>query len=465
MMKDCQTPASAAAIADLAGLFGDRLLSSTSALDHYGAAESWIASALPDAVVRPASTEEVAQGLAICHRHGVPVVPFGAGSSMEGQVIASAGGITFDLSLMDRILSVNPEDMDCVVQAGLTRQRLNEELRGTGLFFPVDLGAHATLGGMASTRASGTMTVRHGSMRELVMGLTVVLPDGQVIRTGGRARKSAAGYDLTHLFVGAEGTLGIITEITLRLAGIPAATRTVLASFPLLDQATACVAAALQMGLGLQRIELADDLQMRAINAYRQAALPEVPTLWIELAGSEPAVAHDLDLLTDLMRDGGASRIEPAQSPDDAARLWRIRHDALYAARALRPGIKGLSTDVCVPISRLAECVAAIKAEIAETDLLAPLVGHVGDGNFHLVLLFDPGDPAETATGRRISQRLVEMALSMGGTCTGEHGVGLGKKSYMAAEHGPALDLMRRLKEAVDPKGIMNPGKIFDMQG
>lgn len=465
MMKDCQSPASAAAIADLAELFSDRLLSFASALDHYSAAESWIASALPDAVVRPASTEEVAQAMAICHRHGAPVIPFGAGSSMEGQVIASAGGITFDLSLMDRILSVNPEDMDCVVQAGLTRQRLNEELRGTGLFFPVDLGAHATLGGMASTRASGTMTVRHGSMRELVMGLTVVLPDGQVIRTGGRARKSAAGYDLTHLFVGAEGTLGIITEITLRLAGIPAATRTVMASFPLLDQATACVAAALQMGLGLQRIELADDLQMRAINAHRQADLPEVPTLWIELAGSKPAVAYDLDILTELIRDGGASRIELAQSPDDATRLWRIRHDALYAARALRPGIKGLSTDVCVPISRLAECISAIKAEIAQTDLLAPLVGHVGDGNFHLVLLFDPNDPDETATGRRISQRLVEMALSMDGTSTGEHGVGLGKKSYMAAEHGPALDLMRRLKQAVDPRGIMNPGKIFDMQG
>lgn len=461
-MRDCHTPASAAAIAELAEVFGDRLLSSASALDHYGAAESWIASDLPDAVVRVASTAEAAQALAICHRHGTAVIPFGAGSSMEGQVNASAGGITFDLSMMDRILSVNLEDMDCVVQCGVTRQRLNEELRGTGLFFPVDLGAHATLGGMASTRASGTMTVRHGSMRELVMGLTVVLPDGQIIRTGGRSRKSAAGYDLTHLFVGAEGTLGIITELTLRLAGIPAATQTVLASFPVLDQAAACVAAALQMGLGLQRIELADDLQMRAINAYRQTDLPEVPTLWIELAGSDAAVAHDAEILKELIRDGGASRIELAQSHDDAARLWRIRHDALYAARALRPGIKGLSTDVCVPISRLAECITAIKADIAQTGLLAPLVGHVGDGNFHLVLLFDPNDPEETATGRRISQRLVEMALSMDGTSTGEHGVGLGKKTYMAAEHGPALDLMRRLKQAVDPRGIMNPGKIFD---
>ena len=463
MMKGCQTPASAAAISDLVALFGNRVLLSASALDHYRAAESWIPAAPPDAVVRLASTAEVSQALAICHRHGAAVIPFGAGSSMEGQVIASAGAITFDLSMMDRILAVNAEDMDCVVECGVTRQRLNEDLRGTGLFFPVDLGAHATLGGMASTRASGTMTVRHGSMRELVMGLTVVQPDGQVIRTGGRARKSAAGYDLTHLFVGAEGTLGIITELILRLAGIPAETRTMLASFPTLEQATACVVAALQLGLGMQRIELADDLQMRAINAFRNSALPEVPTLWIELAGSEPAVAHDLSLLTELVRDNGACRFELAQSLDDAARLWRFRHDALYAARALRQGIKGLSTDVCVPISRLAECIASIKADITETDLLAPLVGHVGDGNFHLVLLFDPDDPRETAIARHISQRLVEMALSMGGTSTGEHGIGLGKKSYMAAEHGPALDLMKRLKLAVDPKGIMNPGKLLDM--
>lgn len=307
------------------------------------------------------------------------------------------------------------------------------------------------------------MTVRHGSMRELVMGLTVVQPDGQVIRTGGRAHKSAAGYDLTHLFVGAEGTLGIITELILRLAGIPAETRTMLASFPTLEQATAWVVAALQLGLGMQRIELADDLQMRAINAFRNSALPEVPTLWIELAGSEPAVAHDLSLLTELVHDHGACRFELAQSLDDAARVWRFRHDALYAARALRQGIKGLSTDVCVPISRLAECIASIKADIAETDLLTPLVGHVGDGNFRLVLLFDPDDPRETAIARLISQRLVEMAVSMGGASTGEHGIGLGKKSYMAAEHGPALDLMKRLKLAVDPKGIMNPGKLLDM--
>ena len=316
---------------------------------------------------------------------------------------------------------------------------------------------------MASTRASGTTTVRYGSMRELVLGLTMVLPDGQVIRTGGRARKSAAGYDLTHLFVGAEGTLGVITELTLRLFGTPEAAQSLLCSFPDLDSATACVVAAQHCNLGLTRIELADDLQMEAINSWCADALPETATLWVEITGSGPSVAHDVALFQDLARDAGATRIEPAATAEDATRLWRIRHEALYATRALRPGIKGISTDVCVPLSRLPDCIAAIKTEIAATGLVAPLIGHVGDGNFHLVLLFDPADPQETETARTINRRLVELALSMGGTSTGEHGVGLGKKAYMEAEHGPALDLMRRLKRAVDPRGIMNPGKIFDL--
>lgn len=457
------SPAANAAIAALAPHFGQRLLTSAAARDQHGATESWLPAAPPDAVVMAQSVEEIARVLAVCNAHGVPVIPFGAGSSIEGQVLAQQGGISLDVSGMDRILSVHAGDMDCTVQCGVTRQRLNEELRSTGLFFPVDLGAHATLGGMASTRASGTTTVRYGSMRELVLGLTVVLPDGQVIRTGGRARKSAAGYDLTHLFVGAEGTLGVIAELMLRLFGTPEAAQSLLCSFPDLDTATACVVAAQQMGLGLNRIELADDLQMGAINAWCAAGLPESPTLWVELTGSAPAVAHDMALFQDLARDAGAVRVEPAATADDAARLWRIRHEALYATRALRPGIKGLSTDVCVPVSRLPDCIRAIKAEIAPTGLMAPLMGHVGDGNFHLVLLFDPADAKETATARAINAKLVELALSMGGTSTGEHGVGLGKKAYMDAEHGPALDLMRRLKRAVDPRGIMNPGKIFDL--
>lgn len=452
-----------AAIRELAPVFGDRLLTTPAARAHYGAAESWIAAAPPDAVVKACSTQEVAQVLSICNRHAAPVIPFGAGSSIEGQVLAPAGGITLDLSGMDRILRIGAGDMDCTVECGVTRQRLNEELRAAGLFFPVDLGAHATLGGMASTRASGTTTVRYGSMRELVLGLTVVLPDGQVVRTGGRARKSASGYDLTHLFVGAEGTLGVITEVTLRLFGIPAASQSALCSFADLETATGCVVEALQFGLGLNRIELADEIQMQAINAYCGTDLPVGPTLWVEIAGSEPAVAHDMGLFQDLAQEAGASRIELARTQDDRARLWRIRHDALYAARALRPGITGLSTDVCVPLTQLPACIAAIKAEIAQTGLAAPLMGHVGDGNFHLVLLFDPADPDELETGMAISRKLVELALSMGGTATGEHGVGLGKKPYMQAEHGPALDLMRRLKRAVDPSGIMNPGKIFDL--
>ena len=458
------SPAVPAAMAELTPIFGDRLTTAVAIRDQHGAGESWLPAAPPDAVLMRSGTTEVSQAPAICNRHRPPVIPFGAGSSIEGQVLAPQGGISLDVSGMDRILEISAEDMHARVECGVTRQRLNEELRALGLFFPVDLGAHATLGAIASTRASATTTVRYGSMRELVLGLTVVLPDGQVIQTGGRARKSSSGYDLTRLFIGAEGTLGIITELTLRLAGQHAAAQTVLCSFADLPEATGCVVAALHHGLGLNRIELADALQMQAINAYCGTDLPAQPTLWIELTGSEPAVAHDVTQLLELAKDAGATRIEPAATTEDASRLWRLRHSALYATRALRPGITGLSTDVCVPVSRLPDCIAAISAEIAASGLLAPLVGHAGDGNFHLVLMFDPTDPAETAAASRINARLVELALSMGGTATGEHGVGLGKKADMAAEHGAALDLMRRLKQAADPKGIMNPGKIFDMK-
>jgi D-lactate dehydrogenase (cytochrome) len=409
------------------------------------------------------STAEVSEVLKLCHAHGVPVVPFGAGSSMEGQVNAPQGGISLDLSGMDRILTVNAEDMDCTVQCGVIRQRLNEDLRASGLFFPVDLGAHATLGGMAATRASGTTTVRYGSMRELVLGLTVVLPDGRIVKTGGRARKSSAGYDLTHLFVGAEGTLGVITELTLRLAGIPEANSTLMCSFDDIASATAAVVTALQFGLCLNRIELADALQMAAINTYGKSDLPEAPTLWIELAGSEATVTHDAAVLQDLVQDAGATRMDHARDAEAAAALWRIRHSALYAARALRPGIKGLSTDVCVPVSTLPACIEGIGKVVETTSLKAPLIGHVGDGNFHMVLLFDPENPEETAEGRRINAALIELAMSLDGTCTGEHGVGLGKKAYMEAEHGTALELMRELKRCIDPANIMNPGKIFDL--
>ncbi|MEZ5793903.1 FAD-binding oxidoreductase [Albidovulum sp.] len=452
-----------AVLSALSPTFGDRLSTAQALRDQHVAAESWLPPAPPDAVVMARSTDEVAQVLRLCHAHGVPVVPFGAGSSIEGQVNAPQGGISLDLSGMDRVLAVHPEDMDCTVQCGVTRQRLNEDLRASGLFFPVDLGAHASLGGMASTRASGTTTVRYGSMRELVLGLTVVLPDGRIVRTGGRARKSAAGYDLTHLFVGAEGTLGVITELTLRLAGIPEAASTLMCSFDDIGAATAAVVTALQFGLCLNRIELADAVQMAAINAYGGSTLPEAPTLWIELAGSAATVAHDGATLHGLLEGAGAARIERAKDAGAAAALWRIRHSALYAARALRPGIKGMSTDVCVPISALPACIEGIRAVVERTAIKAPLIGHVGDGNFHMVLLFDAEDPAETAEASRINAALIELALSLGGTSTGEHGVGLGKKAYMAAEHGPALDLMRDLKRCIDPANIMNPGKIFDL--
>ncbi|MEY8843429.1 FAD-binding oxidoreductase [Cribrihabitans sp. XS_ASV171] len=450
-----------AALEELRHRFGERLLTSDAAREHHGSGESHLPPQWPDAVIMATSTEDIADVLRAAHTHGVPVIPFGAGSSLEGQIHAPRGGISIDMSGMDQIIAVNPEDMDCRVACGVTRQALNEHLRDTGLFFPVDLGAHATLGGMAATRASGTTTVRYGSMRDLVLGLTVVMPDGQIIKTGGRARKSSAGYDLTRLMVGCEGTLGIITELTLRLFGIPEAAQSAMCSFASIGKATETVVAALQCGLCLNRIELADTVQMRAINAYSGSDLPEHPTLWIELTGSETAVAHDMAILRDLAE--GALRFDAAQTAEAASKLWRIRHDALYAARALRPGIKGISTDVCVPVSQLPACISGIMDVIATTSIIAPLVGHVGDGNFHLVLLYDPADADEVREARHINSSLIEMAIAMGGTCTGEHGVGLGKKAYLDAEHGPALDVMRRIKRALDPGGIMNPGKIFDL--
>ena len=441
--------------------FADRLVTSDAVREHHGSGESHLPPAWPDAVVMVNSTQEVSDVLIACTKHGVPVIPFGAGSSIEGQIHAPLGGICIDLSAMAQIVSVQDEDMDCTVQCGVTRQALNEHLRATGLFFPVDLGAHATLGGMAATRASGTTTVRYGSMRDLVLGMTVVMPDGEIIKTGGRARKSSAGYDLTRLMIGSEGTLGIITELTLRLFGIPEASQTAMCSFNTIEDATQTVVMALQCGLALNRIELADGLQMQAINRYSKTSLPERPTLWIELTGSAATVQNDIVVLEGLAET--ALRFEHAQTAEAAAKLWRIRHDALYASRALRPGIKGISTDVCVPISKLPACISAILDVVATTDIQAPLVGHVGDGNFHLVLLYDPENEVEAKKAHHINSSLIEMAIEMGGTSTGEHGVGLGKKAYLPNEHGPALGVMRRIKRALDPDNIMNPGKIFDL--
>ncbi len=463
LSDDSGNTATLAAIAALIAQFPENIATNQAQRSEHGLGDSWHDAAAPDAVFFADSTQQVAEVIQICAQFGAPVIPFGAGSSIEAQIQAHQGGISLDTSRMNAVLDVEVTDMDCTVQCGVTRQQLNEELRATGLFFPVDLGAHATLGGMAATRASGTTTVRYGSMKDLVLSMTVVLPDGQIIKTGGRARKSSAGYDLTRLMIGSEGTLGVITELTLRLFGIPETAKAAMCSFDSIDAATQTVVEALQLGLCLNRIELADSLQMQAINAYSKSDWPEKPALFLDLTGSEAAVANDLGILEDIAEQNSAVRFDKAQNKDDYNKIWKIRHSALYASRGLKPGAKGISTDVCVPISRLPECIRQAQKLAASNNITAPLVGHVGDGNFHLVLLFDPEDSAEFSRARHVNQSLVELAIDMGGTSTGEHGVGLGKKDYLGREHGPALDLMRTIKRAVDPKNIMNPGKIFDL--
>ncbi|MEO1193453.1 MAG: FAD-linked oxidase C-terminal domain-containing protein [Pseudomonadota bacterium] len=451
------------AIERLTARFPGQLTTGRGLRDEHAHGDSWHQPERPDAVFFAESSQDISAVLALCNDLRVPVIPFGAGSCIEAQVQAHRGGISLDTSRMNQILAVRAEDMDCTVQCGVTRQQLNEDLRATGLFFPVDLGAHATLGGMAATRASGTTTVKYGSMKDLVLSMTLVLPDGEIIKTGGRARKSSAGYDLTRLMIGSEGTLGVITELTLRLFGQPDCAQAAMCSFDRVDAATSMVVEALQMGVGLNRIELADQLQMQAINAYAGSDWPEKATLFLDLTGSEPAVAYDLTILEGLAAQNGAVRFDRAESRDAYDAIWRIRHSALYASRSLRPGAKGISTDVCVPISRLPECIREIGKVVEEKQILAPLVGHVGDGNFHLVLLFDPEDPEEFARAKEVNETLIKMAIAMEGTSTGEHGIGLGKKDYMALEHGGALRMMRTIKQAVDPNGIMNPGKIFDL--
>lgn len=452
-----------AAIAHLRDRFADNLSLAQAVRDAHSHGESWHDPASPDAVFFADDTDQISEVLAVCHRYGAPVIPFGAGSSAEAQVQAHQGGISLDTTRMSAVLAVRPDDMDCTVQCGVTRQQLNEELRATGLFFPVDLGAQATLGGMAATRASGTTTVRYGSMRELVTSMTVVLPNGEIVSTGGRARKSSSGYDLTRLMIGSEGTLGVITELTLRLFGLPDTAQAVMCSFDSVEAAAQMVVEALQTGLVPNRIELADALQMKAINLYSKTDWPEKPTLFFDLTGSQPVVAHDLALLENLAENHSVLSFDRSENSDSYNAIWRIRHSAYFAARALRPGSKGISTDVCVPISRLPECIREIGRVIEEQRVTAPLIGHVGDGNFHLVLLFDPDDPEEFARARHVNQTLVRMAIEMEGTATGEHGVGLGKKAYLEEEHGSALNMMRTIKRAIDPKNIMNPGKIFDL--
>lgn len=448
------------AITALQALLGEGLSLSKSDLDHHGQSESHFPMTPPDAVAYPTSTADVAAIVNICAAHDCPVIPWGTGTSLEGHSLAVRGGVTVDMSRMNRVLAVHAEDMDCVVQPGVTRQALNTHLRDTGLFFPVDPGANAALGGMAATRASGTTAVRYGTMRDNVMGLKVVLADGRVIRTGSRARKSSAGYDLTGLFVGSEGTLGIITELTLRLHGQPQATAAAVCAFGSVDAAVQCVIETIQMGVPMARIELVDAATAAAVNAYAKADFPAAPHLLIEFHGSDAAVAADAATFGEIADGHGGLGFEWTSATEDRNRLWQIRHDAYYAILASQPGARAIVTDVCVPLSRLAQAISETQADIAVSGIAGPILGHVGDGNFHAILLIDPNDVTQRQAALDLSHRMTERALAMGGTVTGEHGVGMGKIPYMQAEHGPAWDVMAQIKLALDPGQIMNPGKV-----
>ena len=441
--------------------FGERAHTAQAMLHQHGGSETHFGMQPPDAVVFARSTEEVVALVQLCVAHAVPLVPYGAGTSVEGNTAAVRGGVAVNLSEMDAIVAINAEDFDCTVQAGVRREALNEALRHLGLFFPIDPGANATLGGMASTRASGTNAVRYGTMRDAVLSLRVVTPDGRDIRTARRARKSAAGYDLTHLFVGAEGTLGIITEVTLRLHPIPEAISAAVCGFDTLTGAVDTVVQCIQLGVPLARVEILDAVQMRAVNRWSKLDYPEVTTLFFEFHGTERGVAEQVETVSEVARANGGGDFRWAHRPEERTRLWKARHEAFYAAVGLRPGCVGWPTDVCVPISRLAQCIGETQADLEAAGVTAPILGHVGDGNFHVIFVVDPAQPAEMQEALRLNTRLIERALAMDGTCTGEHGVGLGKMEWLVAELGEAVDLMRTLKRALDPRDLFNPGKVF----
>lgn len=454
-------PLPAALSQRLRGHFGDRFQTGQAIRLEHGRSESHFAPMPPDAVVFAESTDDVVEAVKACGAAGVPVVAFGAGTSIEGNALAVRGGVSLDLTRMTNIVAVHAEDFDCIVEAGVRREQLNEYLRDQGLFFPIDPGANATIGGMAATRASGTNAVRYGTMREAVLGLKVVTADGRVIRTSRRARKSAAGYDLTRLFVGSEGTLGIITEICLRLHPIPEAIMAATCSFETLKGAVDTVVQSIQFGVPLARVELLDDLQIRAVNLWSKMDLPERDTLFFEFHGSENYVAEQVETVGAIARANGGGEFAWARLAEERSRLWKARHEAYYAAINLRPGAVGWGTDVCVPISRLAECITETKADLATSSVPATILGHVGDGNFHVLFPVDPNAPAEIEEVQAIGRRLVERALAMDGTCTGEHGIGLGKQDFLVDELGEAVDLMRAVKQVLDPAGLLNPGKIF----
>ncbi|MBI1352922.1 MAG: FAD-binding protein [Acidobacteria bacterium] len=445
----------------LRALLGERFSVSPYDIESHARDESWHEPEPPDGVAFVESTEEAAAVVRLCAEHHTPIVPFGAGTSVEGHVQAVRGGVSLDLSRMKAILSIEPDDLDCRVQAGVTRMQLNRELEKQGLMFPVDPGADATLGGMAATGASGTTTVRYGAMRENVLGLTVVTADGRIVKTGGRARKSSSGYDLTRLFVGSEGTLGVITELQLRLQPLPEAVSSAVCAFESLDGAVDCVVEALQSAIPVARCELLDEASIDAVNGYSKLDLPRAPTLFLEFHGTQSSVAEQAELSRAIAAQHGGGEFRWSARREDRDKLWEARHKAYYALKALRPGARGWPTDVVVPISKLAECIRETVADCGSLGLLAPVLGHVGDGNFHVAFLFDEGDAEELGRVREANRRLIARALAMGGACTGEHGVGLGKIEALEAEHGEGVELMRKIKQALDPEGLLNPGKVF----
>ena len=444
--------------------FGERAATGQAIRHQHANTLTWIANEPPDVVVWPNTNEEVADIMRLAAEHRVPVIAFGAGTSLEGHVNAPFGGIALDLGRMNRILKVRPRDLDCTVEAGVTRRQLNEHLRDQGLFFPVDPGAEeATLGGMAATRASGTNAVHYGTMRENVLNVTAVMADGLIMRTGGRARKSAAGYDLTRLMIGSEGTLGIITDVTLRLYGVPETIVSAVCPFATIEGACNASIEAIALGLGVARIELLDGVQVSAVNAYSKLKLKETPTLFVEFHGTAAATKEQVSTFEDLAREQGALEFSWASEHEARHRLWQARHDAFWAVRAGWPGKTVLVTDVAVPISRLADCIAETEADIRRTGLIAPIVGHVGDGNFHTIPVFDPGDEREVSALRGFLDRLANRAIAMDGTCSGEHGIGEGKILLLEREMGGGVDMMRQVKRALDPLNILNPGKIFHL--
>ena len=449
---------------ELKGFLGDRLTTSKAIRLEHSHDESWhLPENIPDAITYPETSEEVSKIIKFAYQNDIPVIPFGTGTALEGHVHALKGGITINSSKMNQIIELNNSDMDCRVQAGVTRKELNDYIRDTGLFFPVDPGANASIGGMCATRASGTTTVKYGTIREQVMGLEVVMPDGKIIKTGTRARKSAAGYDLSHLMLGSEGTLGFITEINLKLHGRPEAVSAGVCTFKDLKGAIDTVIESIQIGLPLSRIELLDEVQIKAINEYKKTSHEIGPTLFVEIQGMPLSVKEQSEIFRDIANTNNILKFQWSDRSEEIEILWGARHDAYYAALALAPGKKAFTTDICVPISNLTDCIIETKKDIEQSNIIAPIVGHVGDGNFHLIMLLDPENKKEVSEAKQLNDKLVNRALRMEGTSTGEHGIGIGKKEFLKTEQGLSVEIMSQIKKAIDPKNIMNPGKIFDI--